>query len=94
MEGKQLKYKDEMLKENGYLFIEARSIHDKKFGVGQAVEKNAFICDGHYRRFIDLTELLSKLKCIGFVIKEYAESDQFAPLKGDNAVCIRVVAQK
>lgn len=89
-----LKKAYEMLKENGYLFIEARSIHDKKFGVGQAVEKNAFICDGHYRRFIDLTELLSKLKCIGFVIKEYAESDQFAPLKGDNAVCIRVVAQK
>lgn len=89
-----LKKAYDMLKENGYLFIEARSIKDKKYGVGQAVEKNAFICDGHYRRFIDLAELLLKLKDIGFSIIESAESDQFAPLKGDNAVCIRVVAQK
>lgn len=83
-----------MLKGNGYLFIEARSVNDKKYGVGQAVERNAFICDGHYRRFIALTELLSKLKDIGFTIIESAESDQFAPFKGDAAVCIRVVAQK
>lgn len=89
-----LKKAYDMLKENGYLFIEARSIKDKKYGVGQAVERNAFICDGHYRRFIDLSELLLKLKDIGFTIIENAESDQFAPLKGDNAVCIRVVAQK
>lgn len=89
-----LKKAYDMLKEKGYLFIEARSVNDKKYGVGQAVERNAFICDGHYRRFIDLTELLSKLKDIGFTIIESAESDQFAPLKGNNAVCIRVVAQK
>jgi len=89
-----LKKTFDMLKENGYLFIEARSIKDKKYGVGQAVERNAFICDGHYRRFIDLTELLAKLKDIGFTITESAESDQFAPLRGDYAVCIRVVAQK
>lgn len=89
-----LKKAYDMLKGNGYLFIEARSIKDKKYGVGQAVEKNAFIYDGHYRRFIDLAELLLKLKDIGFSIIESAESDQFAPLKGDNAVCIRVVAQK
>lgn len=89
-----LKKTHDMLKENGYLFIEARSINDKKYGLGQAVEKNAFICDGHYRRFVDLPELLSKLRNIGFSIIESAESDQFAPLKGDNAVCVRVVAQK
>lgn len=83
-----------MLKENGYFFIEARSVNDKKFGVGQAVERNAFICDGHYRRFIVLQELLEKLENIGFVIVESAESDQFAPLKGDIAVCVRVIAQK
>lgn len=89
-----LKKAHDMLKENGFLFIEARSVNDKKYGVGQSVERNAFICDGHYRRFIDLPELLLKLKDIGFDIIESAESDQFAPLKGDNAVCVRVVAQK
>lgn len=83
-----------MLKEKGYLFIEARSIHDGKYGFGKKVEKNAFIYDGHYRRYIDLTELSEKLKQIGFVIIEQEESDQFAPKKGENAVCIRVIAQK
>lgn len=83
-----------MLKEEGLLFIEARSVHDGKYGLGQKVEKNAFILDGHYRRFIDLPELLRKLQDIGFAIVEQEESDEFAPLKGDNAVCIRVVAQR
>jgi len=84
----------DMLPEAGYLFIEARSIHDGKYGLGQAVEKNAYICDGHYRRFIDPKEIISKLKRIGFNIIENEESDQFAPQKGEKTVCLRIVAQK
>lgn len=89
-----LKKAYDMLKENGHLFIEARSVNDKKYGVGLEVERNAFINDGHYRRFIVLPELVSKLENIGFVIIESAESDKFAPSNGDNAVCIRIEAQK
>lgn len=83
-----------MLKEEGCLFIEARSIHDGKYGLGKQVERNAFIYDGHYRRYIEQSELILKLKKIGFVIVENAESSQFAPKEGENAVCIRVVARK
>lgn len=83
-----------MLPASGYLFIEARSIHDGKYGLGQMVEKNAYIYDGHYRRFIDLDELVQKLQNIGFRVIESEESDQFAPQKGENSVCLRVVAQK
>lgn len=83
-----------MLKKEGYLFIEARTIHDEKFGIGERVEKNAYIHDGHYRRFIDPEELISKLKSIGYVVVEQGESDQYAPQKNNHAVCIRVVAQK
>ena len=84
----------DMLREDGYLFIEARSIHDAKYGLGEEIERNAYIYDGHYRRFIDLIELVNKLRDIGFSIVEQEESDRFAPLKGDNAVCIRVIARK
>lgn len=84
----------DMLKQEGYLFIEARSIHDGKYGLGQQVEKNAFIYDEHYRRYIDLDELVSKLRNIGFTIIEQQESDKFAPMSGEHTVCIRVVAQK
>lgn len=84
----------DMLKEGGYLFIEARSVHDGKYGLGQEVEKNAYIHDDHYRRFIDMPELEQKLKDLGFVIAELEESDRFAPRQGENAVCIRAIAQK
>lgn len=83
-----------MLKSNGYLFIEARSVRDEKFGKGQEVEKNAYIYDGHYRRFIDPEELKSKLESIGFTIAEIAESDKFAPSNSERTVCVRVIAQK
>lgn len=84
----------DMLRKGGYLFIEARSIHDGKYGLGKQVEKNAFVYDEHYRRYIDPEELCKKLKEIGFVIVEKEESDAFAPRKGENAVCIRMVAQR
>lgn len=83
-----------MLKPDGYLFIEARSILDEKYGKGQEVEKNAYIYDGHYRRFIDPAELKSKLEYIGFTIVEIEESDKFAPSDSERTVCVRVIAQK
>ncbi len=83
-----------MLKDKGYFFIEARSIHDGKYGLGKNVEKNAFIYDGHYRRYIDMAELEQKLKSVGFTLVEKKESDRFAPKKGEHSVCIRVIAQK
>lgn len=84
----------DLLKENGYLFIEARSTSDEKYGMGEKVEKNAFIYEGHYRRFIEPIELISKLTKIGFNVINEEESNQFAPKEGENSVCIRVVAQK
>lgn len=83
-----------MLKSSGYLFIEARSIRDGKYGKGKEVEKNAYIYDGHYRRFIDPLELKNKLEKIGFVILKLEESDKFAPLNSEKTVCVRVIAQK
>lgn len=84
----------EMLKEKGYLFIEARSINDEKYGLGEKVEKNAFLYEEHYRRFIEPKELISKLTNIGFSVIEAEESNQFAPKKGERTVCVRIVAQK
>ena len=52
------------------------------------------IYDGHYRRFIELSELVKKLEGIGFTVLEQEESNLFAPQHGKNAVCVRVVSQK
>ena len=78
----------------GKLFIEARSIHDDIYGKGDCVGKNAYIYEGHYRRFIILEELIEKLKNIGFKILYSAENRDFAPYKEQNPVLIRVVAEK
>lgn len=83
-----------MLKTGGYLFIEARSIHDAKYGQGQEVEENAYLFDGHYRRFIDPEQLQIKLRNMGFEIVDMQESDQFAPSDKGDAVCVRAIVKK
>lgn len=90
-----LKKAYDMLKPGaGHLFIEARSVADGKFGQGRQVERNAYILDGHYRRFIVPEELKEKLESIGFEIVEAAESDKFAPSAEERTVCVRVIARR
>ena len=82
------------LNNNGKLFIEVRSINDEKFGKGDYVERNAYIYDGHYRRFIVLEEILCKLINVGFKIKYAEEEENFAKFGTENSQIIRVVAIK
>ncbi len=82
-----------ILKNGGLFFIEARSINDGKFGLGKALSKREFILDNHYRRFIDKEILKDNLQKHNFNILKLEESDEFAPIKGENCVCIRVVAK-
>ncbi len=82
------------LKSNGKLLIEARSIHDKIYGLGKKVEKNAYIYDNHFRRFIDIEELKVKLTDLGFSILYAEESDKFSPMKDSNPVLLRIIATR
>lgn len=82
-----------LLKSDGILAIEARSVNDGKFGLGKKVGKNAFIFDNHYRRFIELDELRQTLINSGFEIVYIDESSKFAPIKDESCVCVRVVAR-
>ncbi|MES2767729.1 MAG: class I SAM-dependent methyltransferase [Bdellovibrionota bacterium] len=81
------------LKNEGLLLIEARSVKDKMYGVGQEVGRDAFI-NHHYRRFLRKEELLSELESLGFVIENVVESDNLAVYQNDNPVVVRVVARK
>lgn len=82
------------LKQNGYFFLEARSIHDEKFGKGIPTGKNTFILDGHHRRFLEINELKSKLEKLNFSIKYAEEKKDFAPFSSENSPIIRIVAKK
>ena len=81
-------------KEGGYFFIEVRSINDEIFGKGELAGRNAYVYEGHYRRFIVKTELEEQLKEYGFAIIETAEERKFAPFGDQDPLIIRIVAKK
>jgi SAM-dependent methyltransferase len=82
------------LQANGRLFIEARSVRGSLYGRGQGAGRDAFIDDGHYRRFIRSEELRDELVGIGLRVDQLIEADGLAPLGIDDPVLIRVFATR
>lgn len=82
------------LKDEGLFFIEVRSVNDELYGKGQAVEKDAYLYNDHFRRFIRIDELVDKLQNRGLSITYAAEERGFAPYKGSDPQIIRIVAKK
>lgn len=82
------------LKPDGLFFVEVRSVKDFIFGKGTFVERNAYIYNGHFRRFIVLEELLSDLEKIGFKIENSLEQAGFAKFENEDPVVIRIIARK
>ncbi len=82
------------LKIGGYLYIEARSIHDKLYGMGDKVGNNAFIYNNHYRRFLEIDSLKEQVKKFGFEVIEAVENTGFAPFGDDDPQIIRLIARK
>lgn len=93
-EDKLIKKAFKILKENGLFFIEARSIHDDLYDKGRCVEKNAYIYNDHYRRFINLEELCGKLNNADFEIIYKVEGRDLAIYKAENPSVVRVIAKK
>lgn len=76
----------------GKLLVEVRSVNGSLYGKGQEVERDAFIHDGHYRRFVRMEELTSELMVLGFGIDSASEASGVAVYKDDDPVVIRLVA--
>ena len=89
-----LKASYNLLEDGGLLFVECRSIFDPIFGKGEKGEKKNEWIHGHYRHFIDFTELLESLSQIGYDIKYSMQSNDLSKYKTSNPVLIRVVAEK
>lgn len=84
------------VKKDGLFCIEVRSVKDEIYGKGQKVEgeRDAYIYDNHYRRFIVLSELQEELEKSGFDVFYARESDEFAPWKQEKPIVIRILARK
>lgn len=82
------------LKNEGQLLIEVRSTKDIIYGLGERVGDHEFIYQDHYRRFVDKAELEEELTTKGFKITISEENRGFAPMKDQDPILLRVVAQK
>ena len=69
-----------------------RSVSGSLYGYGQPAGRDAFIHDGHYRRFIRRDELHDEIVEIGFRVDELIETDGLAVHGGDDPVVIRAFA--
>ena len=83
-----------VLKQDGKFFVEVRSVNDELYGKGKKVGNNAYIFDGHFRRFIEMDQLLEKMKGVGFEIFSSAEERGFAPFGDSDPQIIRIVAKR
>ena len=84
------------LSEGGFFCIEARGKKNEIYQKGEPVEgeKDAFIYNDHFRRFLDFDELKTSLSALGFQIEYAGEEKGFAPFKGEDETYIRVIAKK
>ena len=82
------------LKKDGLFMIEARTIRDNIYGLGELVEKNAYIYDGHYRRFIDPEEIVAKLIEAGFTVVYNQEGNGFSKVEDNDPILLRLIVKK
>jgi tellurite methyltransferase len=84
------------LKVGGYFLLEARGKNNELYGKGEPVpgEADAFIYDGHYRRFLDFKKICTKLEEAGMEVVESAEDRGFAPFNELDERFMRVIAKK
>lgn len=79
----------------GLFFIEVRSVLDDLYGKGECTGgKNEYIYEGHYRRFINKSDLEANLINQGFSIEYSKEDKDFAPYKDSNPIILRIIAKK
>lgn len=82
------------LRTGGQLLVEVRSVNGSLYGKGEQVSRDAFIHDGHYRRFLRADELTAELTALGLVITDLVETAGVSVYKDDDPVVIRLVAHK
>lgn len=91
-----IKWAYEHINSGGHFLIEARGKKNELYKLGDPVEgqPDAYIYEGHYRRFIDIDKLCDKLIGAGFSISMKEEKSGFAPFGDTDYVFMRVVAKK
>lgn len=95
-ENEVIKWAHEHLNKGGKFLIEARGKKNELYKLGDSVpeQSDAYIYEGHYRRFIDIDIFYNKLTAAGFKVILKEEKSGFAPFGDTNYVFMRVIASK
>ncbi len=95
-ETRAIAWSQKHLNENGKLLIEVRGKKNELYKLGEAVtgESDAYIYEGHYRRFVDMDALCQKITMTGLKILSAEEKSGFSPFKDTDYTFIRIVASK
>ena len=89
-----LRWAHRNLRPGGQLLIEARTVRDDLYGLGEASGRDAYIHDGHYRRFVRTDELAAELAEVGFDVSQIHEDKGMAIFGSDDPVVVRAVANR
>lgn len=81
------------LNNDGYFFLEVRSLNDPMFKQGEQISDTENITT-HYRRYLDYEETVKKIEDLGLTIVYKIESQGLAVYKDDDPMLIRIVAKK
>ena len=92
-EDRTLDWIEDTLKDEGIFFLEARSLKDPMFESGENLSDTENFTD-HYRRYLDLDNMVKKLKSRNFEIVYMIEDKNLAVYKDDNPYVIRIIAKK
>ena len=88
-EGRVIDLAWEVLRSQGQLLIEARTVNDPLYGKGTEIGTHEFITD-HYRRHIDAQDFLRRVLSRGFQLHFFHESDGLALFHDENPVVVRM----
>ena len=94
-EARVLRWCGSHIKPGGFFLVEARGVKNEIFGLGTPVpdDPDAFIYNGHYRRFLRAEEVIGSLQKLGF--ETFGEERRgFAPFYGKDEIFLRIIARK
>ena len=92
-EDRTLDWIETKLSKDGLFLLEARSINDPMFKQGKMLSETEHFTN-HYRRFMNLDNIIEKLENRNFGIVFKTEENNLAVYKNDNPYVIRIIAKK
>lgn len=82
------------LKPGGLFCIEARTVNDSKYKMGEHISDTTYYYNNHSRRFIEPHTFLNKVMDLNFKLKYFIESDGLSVVGDDDPALMRVILEK